>query len=148
MMPLKYIHGDLNTFHCFVIRREQNNENPSTRNVYLFRSPAPNRIPRMIHFNGEGVSTVFKNIMIYRVHNIMSTGFIEKKLLIAGNAIAKNIDIAARDWENLPPPKTLAICAESITVMAPESPDINRRLNIVSPNIRVLKKVKSATRGG
>ena len=147
-MALTYIHGDLNTFHRFVIRREQSNETPSTRNVYLFRSPAPNRTPRMIHFNGEGVSTVFKNIMIYRVHNIMSTGFIEKKLLIAGNAIAKNIEIAARDWENLPPPKTFAICAESITVMAPESPDINRRLNIVSPNIRVLKKVNRATRGG
>ncbi len=78
----------------------------------------------------------------------MSTVFIEKKLLIAGKAAAKNIDIAARDWENLPPPRIFASCAESMTVAAPKSPDINRRPQIVSPNMVVFKNVNSATMGG
>jgi len=78
----------------------------------------------------------------------MSTGFIEKKLLMAGNADAKHIDNAASVCDNFPPPSVLAILAESITVIAPASPDNNLRPNIVSPNNRVPIKVNKATNGG
>ncbi len=79
---------------------------------------------------------------------MMSTGFIEKKLLMAGNADAKQIDSAARDLANLPPPRVPAILAESNTVIAPASPDKNLRPKIVSPKIHLPANVNKATRGG
>jgi hypothetical protein len=96
MTPLIYIHGDLNKFHCLVIIKETSSENPNTRNVYLFRRPIPRRTPKMTHFAGDGASIVFINKTIESVHSIISIGFIEKKLLRAGNAGAKHTDNAAR----------------------------------------------------
>ena len=50
IMPPTYIQGDFNIPHRFVMMRERSTENPRTRNVYLFKSPMPNRTPSVIHF--------------------------------------------------------------------------------------------------
>ena len=78
----------------------------------------------------------------------MSTGFIEKKLLIAGKATAKHIESAASDLANLPPPSIPAIFAENNTVTAPASPDKNLRPNFVSPKTDLSMNVNRATNGG
>ena len=78
----------------------------------------------------------------------MSTGFIEKKLLMAGKAPEKHIESAASDLAGFPPPRVPAILAESNTVTAPASPDKNLSPNIVSPKIHVPTKVNTATKGG
>jgi len=51
-----------------------------------------------------------------------------------GTPTAKQIANAASDWASRPPPRSLAIPPESITVSAPAIPDMILRLMIVSPN--------------